>query len=223
MALNFMFPNIYQAGVAVQLAFAKPSPDLNLAVIPYDWGDYAGNIIYNGGPQICFLDPNVVRTLGKPSVRLEPHTVNDLNFAGEVNGKWYPTKPGDRWFAKCWMKTDNSTPAENADVYHGARIGIDFYAPKGDGTICIVDGYPHDGQEHIDGMVRWNTPNWTLRTWNSIIPSTLYTKNLSTGETIPATPITHFVLWMQRMANIDSPGNAWFADAELYLNPTTAH
>jgi hypothetical protein len=191
----------------------NPARYVNLAVIPNDWG-----LAFGSGPQIIYLDYSVVRTVGNPSIRLEPHTANDVNYAREVNGVWYRCKPGDHIVAKCWIKTDSSTPAENADPYHGGRIGIDLYAPNGAGSICIVDGYPHSGQEHYDAMVRWNTPNWTLKTWDFIVPSTIYTTDHGTGKTIPPTQITYFVLWMQALGP-DAPGNAWFADAELYLNP----
>jgi hypothetical protein len=196
-------------------AISYPARNVNLAVIPKDWW-----LTFGPGPQIIYLDYSVIRTLGNPSIRLEPHTANDVNVARECDGTWYPTKPGDHIVAKCWIKTDSSTLAENADPYHGGRIGIDLYGPKGDGTITILDGYPHGGQEHLDSMVHWNTSVWTLRTWDIIIPSTVYTKDV-TGRTIPPTPITQFVLWMQAMQVNDGTarGNVWFADAELYINP----
>jgi hypothetical protein len=196
-----------------------------LAVIPDDW-----NIGFGTGPQIIFLDYSVVHTAGKPSIRLEPHTSADVNTARECDGTWYPTKPGDHIVAKCWIKTDNSTPAENADPYHGGRIGIDFFAPLGDGHITIVDGLPgtvspayfgDPSTLHLAAMVHWNTPTWTLKTIDIVIPSIIYTKDV-VGRTIPPTPITQFVLWMQAMQVGDGTarGNAWFADAELYINPT---
>ena len=191
--------------------------NINLAVIPEDWF-----LTFGPDPQIIYLDYNVVRTPGKPSIRLEPHTSNDSNTAREVNSIWYPTKPGDHIVAKCWIKTDSSTAVENADPYHGGRIGIDFYAPKGDGTICIVDGHPQSGQEHLDAMVKWGTSVWTLKTWDVIVPSTIYTMGNWGSTPIPPTQITQFVLWMQGMQVNDgtATGNAWFADAELYLNPS---
>lgn len=193
-----------------------PPGNINLAIIPQDW-----SLTYGPDPQIIHLDYNIIRTLGNPSIRLEPHTANDGNTAREVNGRWYPCKPGDHIVAKCWIRTESSTPIENADPYHGGRIGIDLYVPMGDGVhIGIADSYPHSGQEHLDAMVRWGTPVWTLKTWDIIIPSTIYTQAWD-GTPIPPTPITEFVLWMQGMQVNDGTavGNAWFADAELYINP----
>jgi len=186
---------------------------VNLAVIPDDWG-----LTYGSGPQIIYLDYNVTHN-GHVSVRLEPHTANDVNTARECDGTWYLTKPGDHIVAKCWIKTDNSTPAENADPYHGGRIGIDLYGSKPDGSLAgIVDGYPHDGAEHLYSMVMWGTTVWTQKTWDFIIPSTIYTKTTS-GQTIDPTQVTHIVMWMQAMQVNDGTaiGNAWFADAELYI------
>lgn len=207
---------IFMACMMIAVINAKPLK--NLAVIPDDWGDYQGNIVYDGNPQICFLDYSVTHS-GSPSMRLEPHTIADTNFAREIDGKWYPVKPGDRIIAKCWIKMDSSTPAENADPYHGGRIGIDFYGSKPDGTLVgIVDGHPHNGQEHLDSMVMWGTPGWVQKTWDFIIPSTIYI-TLVDGTPISPTQITYIVLWTQAMQINDGTamGNAWFADSELYI------
>jgi hypothetical protein len=99
----------------------------NLAVIPDDWGDYIhrGEITYGSDPQICFLDYDIVRTSGKPSIRLSPHVEGvDNNLACEVDGTWYRTKAGDHIVAKIWIRTNPSTPQENADPYHGGRLGM---------------------------------------------------------------------------------------------------
>ena len=43
-----------------------PNPSSpNLAIIPADWGDYQGNIVYGAGSQICFLDTlsNIVQAV----------------------------------------------------------------------------------------------------------------------------------------------------------------
>jgi hypothetical protein len=203
-----------QASIFSQGSITYSPSNVNLAVIPSDW-----SLTYGSGPQIIYLDYNVTHN-SYVSIRLEPHTANDVNVARECDGTWYPTKSGDHIVAKCWIRTDNSTPAENADPYHGGRIGIDLYGPLGDGQhITILDSYPHDGQEHLESMVRWGTSVWTLRTWDIIIPSTVYTQDVM-GRTIPPTQITYFVLWAQAMQGAITSGNAWFADAELYINPT---
>lgn len=138
-----------------------------------------------------------------------------------------PVNPGDHIVAKCWMKTENSTPEENTDPYHGARIGLDLYVIYADGSGGIVDSYPHDGAEHLASMVMWNTPNWTQKTWDIIIPHTVYT-TYANGQNLPSpSKVTHIVMWMQAVDDSlfnssligSRPARAWFADAELYINP----
>jgi hypothetical protein len=185
----------------------------NLALIPDDWW-----LTYGNGPQIIHLDYNVTHN-GDVSIRLDPHTTNDVNIARECDGTWYSIKPGDHVVAKCWIKTDSNTPAENANPYHGARIGIDYYGPTGSGGITILDSRPNN-TDPLSVAVPWNTPTWTLRTWDIIIPSTIFTKDVA-GHAIPPTQITQFVIWMQGIQLNDgtAKGSAWFADAELYINP----
>jgi hypothetical protein len=95
---------------------------------------------------------------------------------------------------------------------------MDFCAPSGVGNyITVVDGHPHDGSEHIASVVRWGTVGWTLRTWDIIIPNTIYTTD-SAGKTIPPSPITYMVLWLD-VRPVSATGSVWFADGELYINP----
>jgi len=187
-----------------------PSSNTNLAAIPNNWC-----MTYGSGKQIIFLDNNVVRTPGKPSIRLEQHTTADVNTNRECNGKWYPVKPGDHIVAKCWIKVDATYI--NTDPYCGGRLGMDLYGSNGAGGITILDSYPHDGAQHTASEVHWGTVGWTLRTWDIIVQNTIYTKDLY-GNTIPATPITKMVLWLD-VRPVTATGLVWFADAELYINP----
>lgn len=180
--------------------------NVNLAVIPDDW-----YLAYGTGPQIIYLDYSVTRN-GRPSIRLEPHVDGvDVNYAREVNGRWYAVKPGDHIVAKCWMRID-ANPNETSP-YDGARIGIDLYCDEG-----ILDGYPHSGQEHLNAMVVWGTTVWTQKTWDFVIPDTYYT-SLDDGTPIAPTQVSEIVMWMQVLPPT-ALGNAWFADAELYIIPT---
>jgi len=189
--------------------------NVNLAVIPDDWG-----LTYGSGPQIIFVDYSVIRTVGKSSIRLEPHTSADVNQWRECDGTWYPVKPGDHIVAKCWIKVDDTYVYTGTDPpeYNGGRLGMDLYGPNGAGGITILDSYPHDGAEHIASEVHWGTIGWTLRTWDIVVQSTIYTKDVY-GNIIPATPITKMVLWLD-VRPATATGLVWFADAELYINPT---
>jgi len=198
---------------------AHAASDVNLAVIPNSW-----HLTYGSGPQIIFLDYTVVRTAGKPSIRLEPHTAKDVNYARECDGTWYSVKPGDHIVAKCWIKI-----ADNGDryAYSGARIGIDLYGGASYLLWGIDDGAyinPHDpnGVAESQFYVHWGTPGWTQRTIDFIVPSTYFTKT-SGGVSIPSARINEFVMWMQVWSSQyggTEQGNAWFADAELYINPS---
>jgi hypothetical protein len=67
-------------------------------------------------------------------------------------------------------------------------------------------------------MVMFNTSQWTLRTWDIIVPSTIYTQDVD-GVAIPPTQITYFVIWVDMVHVQGVTANSWFADAELYINP----
>jgi hypothetical protein len=207
-----------KASIFSQGSITYSPSNVNLAVIPEDWGDYInrGKITYGSDPQILFLDYNVERTPGKPSIRSEPHTSLDINQWRECDGKWYSVKPGDHIVAKCWIKVDNTYV--DTDPYYGGRLGMDLYGPTGAGGITILDSYPHDGAEHMASEVHWGTIGWTLRTWDITVQSTIYTKDVY-GNTIPATPITKMVIWLD-VRPATATGLVWFADAELYINPT---
>jgi hypothetical protein len=195
----------------------------NSAAIPTDWGNYASDPAkweaYGSGNQIIFLDFNVVRTPDKPSIHFAlPHTSEDMNEGRECNGRWLPVNPGDHVVFTCWMKTTLSQYStynnDLTDSYgKGARIGIDFYHDNtnlligalvnglGSDTVTIP-GYPQ--LRSAGSHVPWNTPNWTKQTIDFIVPS--------------GYNINKVVAWMQVVESEDS-GQAWFADAELYINP----
>jgi hypothetical protein len=194
----------------------------NLARIPEDWGNYASDPTtweaYGSGKQIIFLDFNVVRTLGKPTIHFSlPHTSEDMNEARECDGRWIPVNEGDHVTLTTWIKTtlsDNATyNSDPADTYgKGARIGFDFYHDNtnlmigalvnglGSDTVKI-SGYPQ--LQSAGSHVPWNTPSWTKQTIDFIVPS--------------GYNINQIVAWMQVVDPADS-GQAWFADAELYIN-----
>lgn len=119
---------------------------------------------------------------------------------------------------KCWIKAVG--PAIS-DPYLGARIGIDLYAPAPQaGYVNIVDGHPHDGAEHLYSVVAWGS-DWTFKQWDFIIPSTFYTKDNS-GNIIPAVQINGFIPWLDARPSTHPNSHAYFADAELYINPTSS-
>jgi hypothetical protein len=191
--------------------------NVNLAVIPDDW-----SLTYGSGPQIIYLDYSVTHN-GHVSIRLEPHTANDVNTARECDGTWYAVKLGDHIVAKCWMKIDDNG---DRDPYSGARIGIDLYNQQNGHNYLLygIQGptYPTTSEGERDNYVGWGTVGWVQRTIDFIIPSTYFTYDYLSGQTIPPTQVSSIVMWMQVWSGTyggTEQGNAWFADAELYINP----
>lgn len=197
-------------------AGAIPGP--NLAIAPLDWGNYATNygqwIGYGSGTQIVFLSTSVEHTSGNPSIWFEyPHTSADMNQYRECDGAWYAIKPGDHIVAKCWMKlTASGVSPPDKSPYAGARIGIDFY----DSNIIPFDTFWQNywSGDPTHSYVYWGS-DWNQKIIDIIVPAT----DVGTGR-VP----TSFVMWMQVWSSTygaSDPGQAWFADAELYINPTT--
>jgi len=229
-----LFQNIVRAqssshfNISSQGSINYTPSNVNLAVIPYDpslpydngWGDYKGNIVWmSGKPQLCFLDNNIVRTAGKPSIRLEPNFNGCPNSARECDGAWFSIKPGDHIVAKCWMRVLTG-PSTYGYPYCGARIGIDFDGYDGDGKYVILDAAQfwsdYYGGDFSKGYVQdSNGGAWQQRIIDIVVPATV-------GDTLnrPCVPDT-MVLWVQGAPWIINPtaSNVWFADAELYINP----
>jgi len=197
--------------------------NVNLAVIPDDWGDYAGNIVWaSGTPQLCFLDTTVERTVGNPSIRLEPNFNGCPNSAREVDGKWYTIKPGDHIVAKCWMRVLTG-PLTYGYPYCGGRIGIDFYGGSPIQLLYAGDFWnAYYGGDVSKGYVQdSNGGAWQQRTIDIVVPATVPDVGLSRNNPGTLVAPKEFVLWVQGAPWIIDPtaSNVWFADAELYINP----
>jgi len=204
---------------------------------------------YGSGNQIVFLDTTVERTPGYPSIWHRythiPACSNetydssqsaclshggtwnpagDMNGARECDGVWYNVSVGDHIVFKCWEKTGLSQhPAYNNDPTDsygvGARIGMDLYAPDPNrpGYIMIVAGALVNGVGYDDTSISGhyssagsdvpcNTSTWTQQVIDYIVPS--------------GYGITQVVGWMQMRPEQGDSVQGWFADCELYINPT---
>jgi hypothetical protein len=203
--------------------------DINLAVIPDCWGlnDY-------GTPVINFVDNQVVHTPGKSSLRLERHTNLDKNTNREIDGKWYNCKPGDHIKVWVWVKTGPSGMNPDPSQYAGGRIGMDFYGNTSAGYGILHKTANADSQAGFPGWydnptgaiggkwrVPWNT-DWALIGWDIVIPADFYPFVNRSGAQVACTPhqVDSFVVWLDARSQ-SNPGLVWFADAELYINPTT--
>jgi len=190
-----------QATVSSSGSITYPSSNVNLEVIPDDF-----SLTMGSAPQYAYIDTSVTHN-GHVSIRVEQDYVVGTR---EVDGTWRTVHPGDHIVIQCWIKT--STPTDS-DPYSGARVGADIY---GGGASYIVDSYPHDGSEHLNSLVHWGS-DWTLKTWDFIIPSTTYTHDHA-GNSIPATQVTSIVVWLDARPT-DWSSYAWFSDAAMYVNP----
>lgn len=196
-------------------------PNVNLAVIPDDW-----HLTYGGGPQIIFLDYSVTRS-GSPSIRLERHVDGvDVNTGRECDGRWYNVNPGDHIVAKCWMKTEPSALGDT-NPFSGARIGVDLYNQESDHNYLLYgiesSSYPNTGASERENYVNWGTTTWVQRIIDFVVPSDYFTYDHLTTQTIPSTQVSSIVVWMQVWSSsygATDPARAWFADAELYINPS---
>jgi hypothetical protein len=194
------------------IVYPSPTPTPNPSaknLAPITSGFY---MTFGTSPQYAFLDYTVTRN-GNPSIRVQA----DSTGYREVDGHWYDVKPGDKLYASAWIKTADSTPADDNNALLGARIGMDLYGVLSNGQMVQVDCHPHDGDEHYASVVRWNTPDWTHKTWNITVPSDYFTKTIW-GDSIPPTQVSQVVIWLDGRPT-DSGANAWFADTELYINP----
>jgi len=193
----------------------------NLAVVPECWGDYNGvEVFFNAGTQITHVETNPAHFHnGNISLRIDPHREGiDLNHARELDTKWTPVKPGDHIVFRCWMKTSSaSNPANNGKpTYGGARIGIDFY-----GHTDVLGGGRPSEEERTYSYVPFGS-DWTLKTWDFVVPDTWFETNNNWnspdyGKPIVPQQIMGYIAWMQ--VTPVAEGVAWFADAELYINP----
>jgi len=176
----------------------------NLAPIPTAWA-----LTYGTGPQITHLDTSVTYN-GNPSIRIDRHTIADMNSARECNSGGYSIKPGDRVVFSCWMKTTASGYGDT-NPYSGARIGIDLYASSTRIGALQSATYPDTDVGVRLNYVNWGTSQWTKRTIDFVVPQTI-------GGATPTGMILWLQVWSSTYGSTD-PGQAWFANTELYINP----
>ena len=166
-------------------------------------------LTYGTGPQIIHLDSTVTYN-NQASIRIDRHTITDINSAREINSDGISAKPGQHIVFTCWMKTTESGYGDT-NPYSGARIGIDFY--RNGQRIGSVQSptYPDTDQGVRINYVNWGTSQWTQRTIDFTVPQTI------SGQT-PSGMILWMQVWSSTYGSTD-PGHAWFANAQLYINP----
>lgn len=182
--------------------------DWNWATIN-DW-----DLTYSDHPQYAFIDTTVTHN-GHSSIRIEQETadgVREIDLENPV-----PVNVGDHVYFSMYIKTEASTTGSDGNHWMGARIGADMYAASG---LVGIDTLPRTDQQVYDNWVPYGTSEWILRVWDFIVPSTYYTENLNNEQLSPAQQIRYVWPWLQVIPYADE-GAAWFADPEIYINPST--
>ena len=228
-----------QASIFSQGSITYPPSNVNLAVIPDDWERYVteGRLANGPDPQIVFLDTSVTHN-GHVSIRCDgPATSTnqwrELDAYNASSGSYniIQVKPGDHVVFKMWMKTNPSTLSNPT---HGARFGFDLYGSSGRIWECSW-GFPATTNfDYTNGndynwsaykYVSYGTSTWTQGIIDGYIPTKFFTENdgYSGGtKVIPAQQVSGIIPWVGVDPSYPSSqaGSAWFADAELYINPT---
>jgi hypothetical protein len=210
--------------------------NVNLAVIPDDWGQYAifGDVVYGRDPQIIHVDPTVLHN-GNVSIRIDAHQEGvDSNRYREVDTDFIPVKPGDHIVFKVWIKTGHSTLGQDGVSGNGGVIMFDYYSA----THRLHEHSSDVPRSDVESWDKWNThlddpgvyvpfnSDWTLRTLDTIVPTQVMDD--TTGQ-LATEPIAGIICVMQGSGYIVTVGGTpylqdqgivWFADAELYINPT---
>ena len=208
-----------QVTVISQGSITYPSSNVNLATItPIN----TFSLIYDPSyPQFSFLDSAIYYT-NAPSIRIQPASVAG---AREADGIWYNVKPGDHIVARCWIKVDALAgfvfKPNDATTWRGGRILVDLY-----GHGHWLDSHPQDGAEDESSCVSWGTSGWVLKTWDFIIPNTVYQVPVPYdphpgGYTGPSQiDSIVMVLTCGLHGGALDRANGWFSDPVLYINPT---
>lgn len=226
--------NSSEASILSQGSITYPSSNVNLAVIPNDWG------VYDNAPSSFTANIHVDSSVtynGYVSIRSDPHTSADTNTYREIDGTWYNVNPGDHIEVTVWIKTSASGLNPDPSSYAGGSIGIDFYAHTSAGygiayvgSTSWVDalgepnyyGQPLGSNDQIIGShwwVPWGS-GWTEIGWNCYVPTATVTYVYTNGPTAcTPTHVDSFVCWLGS-GSPNNPGQIWFADAVLHINPT---
>jgi hypothetical protein len=148
------------------------------------------------------LDHSVLHN-GDVSIRDDPHTGADTNVCREVDSHYsFSVNPGDHIIFRIWMKTSSYSGSG------GATLGWDWYGRNG--RIGAIDNLQSDPSR----WVSWGN-DWTQRTIDLTVPKVV----VDPDQVNPSQTPTSIILWIGALPWTAPTGTAWFADAELYINP----
>lgn len=198
-----------------------PSPAPNKAAL--NDGNWYTDTTWAKCPTLNVYSDTSITHQGKPTFRVEPDMTSAGNSGADHEGP--AVKPGDHIIMSVWIKTGGVTPVS----YAGARIGFDIYSAQARITGVHSVQQASDGCRTSDGIdenyVHWGS-DWTLRTWDFIMPSSYISdggsaqisNNYAQGQAVaPATIVPWIQVW-----DVNYPNDAyisWFSDFTLYINP----
>ena len=212
-------------------------PSANLAPLPtsssspVDWGVY--DVLPNVADCYDNIDPTTLGPDGLPSVACEPvMNANDqpVTYHGiapppgpmgygdrEIDSLYFSVVPGDHIVFSFWVKTGPSggqQPNAGSSYWNpAAGGGWDWFGSRG----RIAALYSNAQEEDAAG-VPWNT-GWTLCTINLIVPSTVAYDDSGLGSYSSGQQVEPTGLILTIGADVWDSGQAWFADAQLTINP----
>lgn len=179
--------------------------------------------------QFIVSNPIYEHTAGNPSLSLNATDPDGNNPDREYNSAIIPVNAGQHIVYSCWIKITESGLDENRP-WLGARIGIDFFDSH---RIIALQSSTWAGQNSYlypeipnwsdlseqavwNNFVNWGTVGWQKRTIDFIVPSSMPSdgRYYPLGETHSPTAM---IVWMQ-VGDSSDPGQAWFADSELYID-----
>jgi hypothetical protein len=172
---------------------------------------------------------------GNTSVRMEkgadPNLSREILLADHEQPDWTPNiKVGDHIVFKVWFKTNPSTIGDNTPA-SGIRFGIDFSSRAAGGRITgvqspdgaywtVAGGHPAN---QVLNFLNFGK-DWEQRTMDFIVqayPADPYGGTFPPGQIVAPDCMTPWVqVWSDVNGNADD-AMAFFADTELYINPTT--
>jgi hypothetical protein len=219
-SITFSTPPIPSMG-SLRLVSAK-----NWALIPGDWR------VGDTQKSPTSLDYTNLHN-GDVSVKMglwDGTHLRELDTKNEARADWnIPVNPGDHIIFKIWMKTTASSFGDTA-LQSGIRFGIDLY---GNGGLRIIGIQTPDGthwspssgdpSDYLQSLnyVHWNH-DWEQRTMDFIVENQYPCDGQLGGTRGQYVTPTGIIGWTQVYSTAHGytdNGIAWFADAELYINP----
>jgi hypothetical protein len=212
--------NVMISSFGSMLVMAK-----NFADIPADWR------IGETWNAPTYLDYTVLHNRN-PSIRMEKgpdaSKSREILAADFTQSDWaIRVKPGDHIVFKIWMKTSASTIGDTTPT-SGIRFGFDMYNSGGritgiqspDGAAPYGNPIQYPSNQYLN-YVNWGS-DWQQKIMEFIVPNQYSTDGIL-GYPIgqmqtPDRMIPWIHVWSDNYGNADN-GIAWFADAQLYINP----